>query len=256
LTRQGIRALAPLPKPNPLGGPIVHLDVTDSTNDRARDLAVAGAPHGTLVLAEEQTAGRGRQGRAWLAPRGRSLTLSLVVRADCEILELLPLASAVAVCEACEQVASVRCMVKWPNDIWIDGRKLAGILIEGRPQEGWAVLGIGLNVDADSEDFQPELRPGATSLRIATRGPVDRERALEVLLARLAARLGDSGGEVLSAMRERDALYGSRIVWNVGDERFEGEARGIDEAGRLVVFDEAGETRTLDAGEVHLVGAS
>jgi BirA family biotin operon repressor/biotin-[acetyl-CoA-carboxylase] ligase len=261
LTRKGprpLKALAPLAGPNPLGGPIVHLDVTDSTNDRAAVLAGAGAPHGTLVVAEEQTAGRGRQGRAWLAPRGRSLTLSIVVRAEREVLEFLPLASAVAVCEACEQVAAVRCAVKWPNDVWVDGRKLAGILVEGRPQEGWAVLGIGLNADAGAEELEPELRVSATSLRIATGRPADRERVLEALLGRLAARLTGSAGDgrrrVLSALRERDTLYGSRIAWNAGDERFEGEARGIDEEGRLVVFDDAGERRTLDAGEVHLLG--
>jgi BirA family biotin operon repressor/biotin-[acetyl-CoA-carboxylase] ligase len=239
---------------------VVHLDLTDSTNDRARALAGAGAPHGTLVLAEEQTAGRGRQGRAWLAPRGRSLTLSIILRAEGEVLELLPLASAVAVCEACEEVAEVRCTIKWPNDVWIDGRKLAGILIEGRPQEGWAVLGIGLNADAGAEELAPELRLRATSLRIATGAPADRERVLEALLGRLAARLTESAGNgrrrVLSALRERDALYGSRIAWNAGRERFEGEARGIDEEGRLVVFDDAGDRHALDAGEVHLLGVS
>ena len=118
-----------------------------STNDHARALALAGAPHGTVVVAEQQTAGRGRQGRTWSAPTGRALTLSALVRLPAAALEPLPLAVAIAVCEACEAVAPVTCRIKWPNDVWIEGRKVAGVLIEARPQEGWAVIGIGLNVD-------------------------------------------------------------------------------------------------------------
>ncbi len=94
------------------------------------------------MTADEQSAGRGRQGRVWSAPAGSSVLASLVLR---EFDELLPLTASVAVAEACE-AAGVNCSIKWPNDVWIDGRKVAGILVEGRPQEGWAVLGLGLNV--------------------------------------------------------------------------------------------------------------
>jgi BirA family transcriptional regulator, biotin operon repressor / biotin---[acetyl-CoA-carboxylase] ligase len=112
-----------------IGSPRVHHRRTDSTNDRARELAVAGAPHGTLVTADEQTAGRGRQGRAWTAPPSTALLASLVVRDLGAAGALLPLAAAVATCEACEAHATVRCAIKWPNDVWIGGRKAAGILI-------------------------------------------------------------------------------------------------------------------------------
>ena len=252
--RETLRPLRPLrPTSNPLGGPIVHFDVTGSTNDRARALVLAGAPDGTLVLAEEQTAGRGRQGRIWSAPRGRSLTLSIVLRHQAEAIDLLPLGSALAVCEACEQVASVHCEIKWPNDVWIDARKLAGILIESRPRERWAVLGIGVNVDTSAEELAPELRAVATSLRIATGEPVDRGRVLEALVARLADMRTRSREQILSALRERDALYGRRIAWSSGGRDREGEARGIDDDGRLVVFDEGGGRLALDAGEVHLL---
>ena len=238
---------------NPLGGPIVHLDVTGSTNDRARELAAAGAPHGAVVVAEEQTAGRGRQGRTWTAPRGRALTLSIVVRLGPEEGELLPLGVALAVSEACERIAPVRCEVKWPNDVWIDGRKLAGILIEARPQEGWAAVGIGLNVDTAQDELAPEIRETATSLRIASGAPADREAALEALLERLAAWLVADRDAVLAAFRERDALHGRRIGWTAGDRQLEGEAAGVDENGNLVVFTTDGEQLTLSAGEVHLV---
>jgi BirA family transcriptional regulator, biotin operon repressor / biotin---[acetyl-CoA-carboxylase] ligase len=238
---------------NALDGPIVYLDRTGSTNDDARNLAVAGAPAGTVVLAEEQTAGRGRQGRACTAPPGRDLTLSIIVRAAGEVLTLLPLTAAVAVCEACERSAPVECAVKWPNDVWIDERKVAGILIEARPQEGWAVIGIGLNVDTTQEELGQDLRDSATSLRIATGGEVARESVLRALLERLADRLAEGRDQLLPAYRERDALYGRGIAWTAGTRRLEGEARGVDEEGNLVVFTADGEQTALTAGEVHLI---
>ena len=129
-----------------LGMPHVHERLLDSTNARAKALAEAGAPHGTLVTADEQSEGRGRQGRKWTAPPGTAVLMSVLVRDLREDQAVLPLAAAVAVCDAVEGLADVRCSIKWPNDVWIDERKLAGILVEGRLRERWAVLGIGLNV--------------------------------------------------------------------------------------------------------------
>jgi BirA family biotin operon repressor/biotin-[acetyl-CoA-carboxylase] ligase len=237
-----------------LAGPFVHLDVAGSTNDHARDLALAGAPHGTAVAAEQQTAGRGRQGRTWTAPPGRALTLSVVARLAPPAFDALPLAVALAICEACEAVAAVTCQLKWPNDVWIDRRKVAGVLIEARPQEGWAVVGIGLNVDTAAEEFPEDLRASAHSLRTATGARVDREGALDALFERLGAwveRLTEPA-RVTSAFRERDALRGQRIAWTAGAVQRTGEAGGVDEAGALVVFTDDGERVCLDAGEVHL----
>src|SRR5919108_2721953 len=111
-----------------IGTPRAHWRLTDSTNERAKELAAAGAPHGTLVTADEQTAGRGRQGRVWTAPPGSAVLMSLVLRDLDESHALLPLAAAVAVCEACEHAggspAHVRCRGKWPNDIWSDRGKV------------------------------------------------------------------------------------------------------------------------------------
>jgi len=236
-----------------LGGPLVHLDVIGSTNDRARELAIGGAPQGTVVVAERQTAGRGRQGRTWSAPPGRTLALSALARVEAVRLDLLPLAIALAVCEACERVADVRGEIKWPNDVWIAGRKAAGILIESRPQEGWAIIGIGVNVDTATEELEGELRDSATSLRIATGGPVSRDAVLDALFERLAewlARL-DRPEQVTAAYRQRDALYGRRIAWTQRGRRMAGEARGVDDNGALVVFTGDAEVH-LDAGEVHL----
>ncbi len=221
-----------------IGSPRVHLRLTDSTNERAKELALGGAPHGTLVTADEQSAGRGRQGRAWTAPPRSAVLMSLVTR---RLTPTLPLAAAVAVCDA----LPTRCEIKWPNDIWLDRRKLAGILLEGRPQEGWAVLGIGLNVTTDS--FPPELAETATSLRIAG-VELDTEAVLAALLGSLDEWLEAPAEDVLGAWSERDALRGERVRWTDG----EGVAAGIDASGALVVETDNGRV-TLDAGEVHLL---
>jgi BirA family biotin operon repressor/biotin-[acetyl-CoA-carboxylase] ligase len=253
------RPLRPQPGCGALGGALVHVDVTGSTNDHARTLATGGAPSGTVVVAEEQTAGRGRQGRSWSARRGRGLTLSVVWK-PAGGFELLPLAAAVAVCEACEQVAPVQCRIKWPNDVWIGERKLAGILIESRPQEGWAVIGIGVNVDTDRSELDPELRETATSLRIESGAEVGRDRMLAALCRTLGTRLRDlerDAAGLLADYRERDLLSGRHISWAAGERRLSGEARGVDEDGNLVVFTDEGERLALSAGEVHLaVGGS
>jgi BirA family biotin operon repressor/biotin-[acetyl-CoA-carboxylase] ligase len=221
-----------------IGLPRVHFRTTDSTNARARELAAAGAPHGTLVTAAEQTAGRGRQGRAWLAAPGDALLMSVVLRG---VDPIVPLAAAVAVAETAGEDARI----KWPNDIWIDRRKVSGILLEGRPQEGWAALGIGLNVR--TREFPEELRDIATSLVLAGIDTTT-EDVLADMIPRLERWIGAPADEVLAAWAARDALRGERIAWAGG----EGTAAGVDPSGALIVELDGGETTTLDAGEVHL----
>jgi BirA family biotin operon repressor/biotin-[acetyl-CoA-carboxylase] ligase len=221
-----------------LGTPRVHLRQIDSTNTLARLLAAAGAPHGTLVTAGDQSAGRGRQGRDWSAPPGSSLLCSWVIR---ELPKLLSLAAGLAVAETCGELA----LLKWPNDVLIDGRKVAGILVEGRPQERWAVLGIGINVALDPERLPEELRERAGTLG---RAPSELEPTLERLQTLLEHWLGAPDWEVLAAVRARDALQGRRISWDQGG----GVARGIDALGRLEVELDSGGQIALDAGEVHL----
>jgi BirA family biotin operon repressor/biotin-[acetyl-CoA-carboxylase] ligase len=221
-----------------IGTPRVHFRVVNSTNARARELAVTGAPHGTLVTADEQTAGRGRQGREWTAPPGSALLMSLVLR---QLSDVLPLAAAVAVCNA----LSLPCTIKWPNDVWVERRKLAGILVEGRPQEGWAVLGIGLNVT--TETFPGELAGTATSLRLAG-VEMEVEAVLAGVLRSLEGWLAAPAAEVLAAWRERDALRGESVRWANGS----GVAVGVDEAGSLLVDTAEGRV-ALEAGEVHLL---
>jgi BirA family biotin operon repressor/biotin-[acetyl-CoA-carboxylase] ligase len=230
------------------GHPRLHHRLTDSTNARARELALAGAPDGTIVTASEQSAGRGRQGRTWTAPAGRALLLSAIVRDLSRRDALLPLAVPVAVAAACDGFVASRCDIKWPNDIWVRGRKLAGILLEGRPQEGWAVLGVGLNVGTQAGEFPDELRDVATSLAIEGEGDPGVEAVLTAVLHALDDWLLRSPRDILTAWRERDALAGREVRWNGG----EGIAAGLDESGALLVETEVGRV-ALEAGEVHLL---
>jgi BirA family biotin operon repressor/biotin-[acetyl-CoA-carboxylase] ligase len=234
--------------PGRLGFPRLHLRSTDSTNERARAMAAAGAPHGTLVTASEQTAGRGRQGRRWSAPADSALLMSLILRPPTR---LLPLQAALAVCD----VAGERAAIKWPNDIVLasgDGlAKLAGILVEARPQQGWAVLGVGLNVAVELELLPEEVRPIAATMGL---DPADVEERLEALLAALERRLPEPAQRTLAAWSERDALRGREIAWGPpeGAPAGAGVAQGIDGEGRLLVALADGGRTALGAGEVHL----
>ncbi len=225
-----------------LGHPHVHVRQVDSTNTIAQELAAAGAPHGTLVSTDEQLAGRGRQGRRWSAPPGQSLLCSWVIR---DPARLLSLAAGVAVAEAC----GPRALLKWPNDVLIDGRKVAGILVEGRPQEGWAVLGIGINAALDITQLPPELRDRAGTLGLSSDqlGPL-----LNSVCLLLDRWLAAPKQDMLTAVRERDALLGEAVAWDQGG----GTAAGIDPDGRLLVAVEGGDTVALDAGEVLLLSRS
>jgi BirA family biotin operon repressor/biotin-[acetyl-CoA-carboxylase] ligase len=247
--------------PSTLGHPRVHLRRTDSTNDRARALAIAGAPHGTLVTASEQTAGRGRQGRRWSAPPGSALLASLVLRPGEQPVEkagpdrasrfpdgppsLLPLIAAVAVCD----VVGDEARIKWPNDVVLarasSPGKLAGILVEGRPQDGWAVVGVGLNVAVRLADLPPELQATAATLG---EPPAAIEPALQALMRALERRLAEPLEAALDAYRDREILRDREISWAGG----QGRAEGIDGEGRLVVALRGGGRAALQAGEVHL----
>jgi BirA family transcriptional regulator, biotin operon repressor / biotin---[acetyl-CoA-carboxylase] ligase len=221
-----------------LGRPRLHLRSTGSTNARARELAEAGAPHGTAVTADEQTAGRGRQGRGWSTPPGSALAVSLVIR-DPD--PLLSLRAGLAVAD----LAGPGARVKWPNDVLLDGRKVAGVLVEGRPQQGWAVLGIGVNAALDLAVLPEALRATAGTLGMEPRAL---PRALADLLRALEARLSEPPPAALTALRERDALLGHAVRWDGG----EGTGAGIADDGTLLVRTADGALRSLAAGEVHL----
>lgn len=240
---------APAVPPSEFGDPHHHHELTDSTNLRAKELAAGGAPSGTVVTAAEQSAGRGRGDRVWTAPAGSALLYSAILRPlDLRHL-LLPLSVPVAVCAACESVAPVECRIKWPNDVWLEERKLSGVLIEARPPE-WAVIGVGVNVSIAEDEFPGDLRWPAVSLG----GEVEVDDLLVALNSALGRWVDAPTGEVLEAYRDRDALLGLEIGWEGGPEGSgrTGVAEGIDERGNLLVRGASGELTALGSGEVSL----
>jgi BirA family biotin operon repressor/biotin-[acetyl-CoA-carboxylase] ligase len=198
-----------------------------------------------VVTAREQTAGRGRVGRVWTAPEGKALLYSAILRPLDQRHLLLPLSVPLAVCAAAEILRpDARCMVKWPNDVWLDGRKLAGILIEAKPQQGWAVIGVGLNLSIEPHEFPDDLRQPATSLG----GGVTPQQARHELDAQLDRWACADEEAVLAEWRGRDGLRGREVSWEDGS----GVASGIDDRGNLIVVVPGGDSVSLGAGEVQL----
>ncbi len=216
-----------------------------STNAEGKRLAAGGAPHGQLILADEQTAGRGRRGRAWASPPGAGLWLSLVLRPEvqAERLPSLALLLALAAAEACEAVENgVEAKVKWPNDVVIGGRKVCGILLEmAADLDGaqWVVAGVGINTRQRAEDFPPEFRHTATSLAMEAEQTPRRADLLLAFLRALEARYdawAQGGAAALRAEHARRSATLGRAVRVVSPaEEFVGMAEDIDETGALLV---------------------
>ncbi len=229
-----------------------------STNDRARDLLGAGAADGLVVVADSQTAGRGRHGRRWVSPPGRGLFLSAVLEPTLRAEDAgeLALGAALAVASACEPVAAV--MLKWPNDIVDpDGRKVAGILIETvltGGQVAGAVIGIGVNVDWPREEVPDELLATATSLAELSGAPVDRFALLERLLDALSDEVRgiEDGRSPLPRYRLRCATLGQHVEVVVGERVVRGVATDVDASGALIV-EADGRREVLTGGEVRSV---
>jgi BirA family biotin operon repressor/biotin-[acetyl-CoA-carboxylase] ligase len=235
-----------------LGEPRHHFEEIGSTNDEAKRLADEGAPHGTTVTARHQLSGRGRQGRAWFAPPGQALLVSVIIREQPDPTRL-PLAAAVAVAKTVGGGAQI----KWPNDVVFVAptpggplRKVAGILCEGRPALGWSIIGIGLNAALDLGAVPAELAPRVASMG---RTPEELDDVLAVLLTELQAAIALPFDDLLAEWAARDVLLGARVDWEIaGGRTGSGSAQGVDERGRLRVIDDAGQLELLDAGEVHL----
>jgi len=247
--------VAPRLRP-PLGGPLVWLAETGSTNDEAIARARDGAPEGLVVGADRQGAGRGRRGRPWLAAPGHALLVSALLRPGVPPVDagLLPIVVAVGVADALGPGARIA----WPNDLLIRGRKVAGILCEmsaDQERVAWAVAGIGINVRSAPALEEARWEPGA----LADLGPPPARADLLVdLLAALGRRyaqwLGEGGEPVLAAYAERDALAGREVAVALADEEVLGRCEGLDDLGRLRLRTPAG-MRELGAGEIVHVSA-
>lgn len=230
-------------------------ETAGSTNTLAAEAAARGVAEIYAVLADQQTAGRGRQGRGWQAPPGTSLLCSLVVRPSVptSVLGLLPLLTGLALAEAVDAlIADVEVALKWPNDLLVGGRKAAGVLVESAPA-GAVVVGIGVNVDWRGVDRPPELA-AATSLAEAAGGPVDRWDVLAALARSFATRyqawLTKPAG-FLGAYRQRCTTLGAAVrISLVGGEVRTGRAIDVTRAGTLLLGLTDGGTREVTAGDV------
>jgi BirA family biotin operon repressor/biotin-[acetyl-CoA-carboxylase] ligase len=219
-----------------MAGPLCAYRSLASTQTRARAWATAGAPEGAVVLADHQTGGRGQHGRSWTAPRGTALLFSVVLRPSLPVARWpeIPLATGCAVAEGLESVAPVSARLKWPNDMLVGGRKLAGILAEGvAGTSPLVILGIGVNVSQRDSDWPPDL--AATACSLASLGAsVPRETLLAAILVRLAGwygRLLDEGFEPVRAAWRRRGLLGLRVPVSDG----EGTTVDLGPGGELVV---------------------
>lgn len=244
----------------PFGDTVHRLKSVSSTNDAARDLALAGAAHGTAVVAEEQTRGRGTRGKAWHSPRGPGLYASFILRGTeggaLPSLHLLPLAAGLAASDAVLAAAGVAVKLKWPNDLVHDGKKLGGILSEGVTQGvdgGFAVVGVGINVGHRPADFPAALRASSTSLRLIGTKPATVAAVFDRLCRSMdcwynALARGEKG-LVIGTFEDRMAFpSGGPIRVTTADGTFTGVCRGLDADGRLVVErDGAAGTVALDA---------
>ena len=257
--RLGALEIGPLLNTHDLGQVLHCAEEMPSTNDRARELADEGAAHGEVVIAESQTAGRGRRGRTWASPPGRNLYLSVVLRPALppQRAPELTLVASVAACEACRK-AGVDAGIKWPNDLLVGGRKVAGILTElsAEPdQVHWVVVGIGVNLNAGPDDLPPELREIATSLSVERGQPVPRALFAAALLSELEQWLDLHAAEgfapVREAWRERSVTLGREVRVEVDGREVAGTAEDVDEAGALLVRTRAGLVRVV-SGDVKL----
>ncbi|MES2659249.1 MAG: biotin--[acetyl-CoA-carboxylase] ligase [Verrucomicrobiota bacterium] len=222
----------------------------ESTNDEVRVLAQAGAPDGLIILAERQTAGRGRRGAAWFSPAGESLAFSILVRPE-EPKALWPrlaLAAGVAVAEAIEPFG-VQAGIKWPNDVWIGQRKVAGILVEAGTD--FAVVGIGLNVSTTG--FPAEVSEIATSLKIETSREFSRAEVLSAIVHRFAKRRQQISSDfemLVSAVSQRCVLTGKQVSLLTARGPREGTVEGIAAGGELMLRTAGGLERLIQADEI------
>lgn len=235
---------------------LMVVDSATSTNDLAREWGRQGAPDGATVVADRQTAGRGRSGRRWHSPPGVNLYLSRIVRVELPCLRLVPLLGAVATCAAVgEHLPGREVAIKWPNDILTGGRKLAGILAElDAGPDPFAVVGIGLNVNMQQADFPTDLRTPATSLRIELGRPLRRATLQESLEEHLSAwrnQLGRDPGRIVAAYTDRCTTLGDRVrVAPPGRPAFTGRALRIGADGVLWVERDDLEQVRIEAGDV------
>jgi len=226
-----------------------------STMDVARDAARHGAPEGTVVLADEQTAGRGRLGRSWVTPPAVNLASTIILRPPQPALRAVTMLTPLAICEAVENATGVKTSIKWPNDVQAAGKKLAGVLIETELTDGEAVVlvGAGINVNFDPREHD-EIRDIATSVAAELGRPADRERLFAEYLLRFEERYtaARDGASMRDDWRARLSTLGQEVRATWPGRLVEGRAEDVDDDGSLLVRTASGELVAVEAGDVTL----
>lgn len=250
-----------LPGDHPWQNQIIWYDVTDSTNTQAKTLALDGAPHGTVVIADHQTGGRGRLGRSFQSPGGMGVYMSVILHPQCKPEQLMHLtcAAAVAACDAVDKAAGFRPSIKWTNDLVFGKRKLAGILTElvTAKEQTAAIIGIGINCCQTQSDFDPEIQSFAGSLSMVTGAPIDRAKvaaALMEAISYMADSLLSGKQAMMDAYRRSCITVGQDVRLLRSDAVFYGHAQGIDDDGALIVRFADGHTEAVNSGEVSVRG--
>ena len=236
-----------------IGRRIVWHEETESTNDDARLAAEAGEQEGLVVIADVQTAGRGRMSRTWTSPPGRDILFSVLLRPDVTDLPKMPLVAGLAVARTLDAFTDQPVTLKWPNDVRVADRKISGSLVEsGSSKTGYfAIVGTGVNVNMDAV-AHPEIAEIATSLRTLTGESVSRREVMRKLLFEMDRIYSspEQMGRLVSDWSSRLETIGQEIDVRWGGEFIHGVAEGVDETGRLLLRDGGGELRLLEAGEV------
>jgi BirA family transcriptional regulator, biotin operon repressor / biotin---[acetyl-CoA-carboxylase] ligase len=238
-----------------VGKKIYYFDYLSSTMNQGMALGMQGASDGSLVLAEAQTKGRGRMGRDWLSPKFKGIYLSLILRpkispAACPVLTLT---SAVSICEALQEAAGLEAQIKWPNDVLVRGKKIAGILTEMNAETdkvNFVVIGIGLNVNNDKKSLLPQ----ATSLKEAAGEEFDRVSLLQELLRRIEHNYflfqEKGSGEIIEKWRNFNLTLGTRVKVDYLNKHIEGQAADIDSDGALLTRKDSGLIQKVSSGDV------
>ncbi len=245
-----------------IGGQVEYFPEIDSTNRKARELAGKGAPEGTVVLADAQTGGRGRLGRSWHSPPGSNLYASLVLRPDtpAQTAPQITLMAGVAVARGLIRASGVEARLKWPNDVVIQGKKVAGILSEGEGEGSrvrLVILGMGVNINWLKKDMPAEIREIATSLQAETGRENSRAAVAAEIFQELEETYDSFRGEGFSPRLRGEwnrlsAINGKGVTLRAGEEEISGEALGLDVDGALLLLDERGTRRRFIAGDVSL----
>lgn len=243
-------------KTKTIGKVIRYQRVVASTLDLAKEAARTGAPEGTVFLADEQTAGRGRLGRQWTAPPGGSILLSVILRPPLNLLPRINMVASLAVSLAIEEIAGLSTAIKWPNDVLIKGKKVCGVIVESEAQENleaFAVLGVGINVNFDPSILREVIYP-ATTLSAELEKEVSRLTLLRALLNRLDELYQGvkKGLPIHEAWQKRLETIGKQVRVTMGQEVLEGHAEGVDGDGSLLLRLADGSLVAIVAGDVTL----